>query len=392
MPQKTDSITSVEESTHRQRRWGCTCGCLTFLLALVLAILGFFYVALKPYPLNKPDRWLGSETIGFGVLRLSSADSGISDLFSFVATRLEERWSRELKENERTAFHSFITLVRQTSDWVFYPPVYLYLEQPSGTTAVRFAGIAQFRHFFGYLVGRSLINSLGLPARTESPSLLVYDLGGQEKQKAVVAVSHLRLMVANDNSLLQSMASAENTRSASTPSERFMTYYGELHADKPAPGEDLGLVLENKDNAIARELENVLKACGQSLAWERIQETMAKYNVAFEDVQGLRLSGDVISADRVKCVATFYVEQPPALKRFAEAAKLLEGLSTPSAQKSPAIFTKIETQAGRNYVSVTLELTGLRTLLGTWIQGGANATGASNLASTKTEESATTQP
>lgn len=395
MPQKTDSLTSVEESTHRQRRWGCTCGCLTFLVAILLGALGFFYLALKPYPLPKPDRWLRGETIGFGVLRMSSTDSGISDLFGFLSSRLEEKWGRELKDNDRRALHSLVTLARQSTDWVIYPPVYFYLEQQKSGAALRFAGVGQFRHFFGYLLGRSLIQTFGLPVQSESPSLVVYRLGPREKSDApLLGVSHFRLALTNDTALLEAVATtAEDSREASSPDERFMTYYGELHAEKPEPGEDFALVLINKDDALAHGLENFLKATQQIETWERIQETLAKHNVSFEDVQGLRLSIDIVSADRMKCVATFYVEQQAALKRMAEAAKLLEGLASSAPQKANRpVSTKIESRPGRNYVEVSIELVGLRTLIDTWLGDKPGATSAPEPSSTKTDEIITSHP
>lgn len=380
MTRNSEALTSVEENTHRQRRWGCTCGCLTFLVGLTLAALAFFYYALKPYPLVSADRWLNARTIGFGVLRLSSADAGMADVFSFVASRLEQRLSQELTENERRALRSAMAVARQSTDWIIYPPIYFTIERSPDTEKLACSGIAQFRHFFGYLLCRSTLQSLGLRPNSESPTKLTYVVGTKKETSSVsLVLAHRLLLATNAPQLIDELVAAPSVPRSGSPSEKFLTYYGELHAEKPEPGEDFGFVLVNENGAVAKATEGVLEALGQQQAWDRIRETLARHNVAFEDIQGARLSIDLVSADRMKCVASFSFDRSDALKRFSEAAKLLEGLSVPSQGQPQGPSVKIESRPGKNSQTIVVELTGLRSLLGTLVekpsaQGSAPAT------------------
>ena len=43
-----DDTFTTHEATKRKRRWGCTCGCLIFLLVLFFGAVGMMYYALRP--------------------------------------------------------------------------------------------------------------------------------------------------------------------------------------------------------------------------------------------------------------------------------------------------------------------------------------------------------
>lgn len=369
MPQKPESLTSVEETTHRQRRWGCTCGCLAFLVALVVGSLAIAYFALRPYPLVRADRWLTGNTVGFGLARLSSVDAGTSDLVNYFAKRIQEKLGRDLQPREQQALHSAITLARQSTDWIIYPSTYVYLQRPTNNeTKPHFAVVGQFRHFFGYLLFRMGIQSLGLTPESQTPTDLTFHFGGKEKENGVVLVlTHTRFVVSNDVATAESFSRSE--RAAGTPSERFMTYYGELNTDKPRPEEDFSFAVVNENNAVGAFLEHALMSWKQQQAWERIQDTLAKHNVTLADVQGVVVSLDIVSSDRSKCVVRFFVEQPAVLKRLSDASKVLEGLTVPGATSPSGLAVKIESRPARNYVEVSLDFSGLRNLISLWLEG-----------------------
>ncbi|MCX7624732.1 MAG: hypothetical protein N2Z21_00735 [Candidatus Sumerlaeaceae bacterium] len=383
MPQKPEPLTSVEETAHRQRRWGCTCGCLAFLVALIVGSLAIAYFALRPYPLVRPDRWLTSSTVGFGLCRFSSADSGTSDLINYFARRIQEKLGHDLQPRDQQALHSAITLARQSTDWIIYPSTFLYLERPRDQeTKPHFAVVAQFRHFFGYLLFRMAVQSLGLSPQSQTPTELVFRLGGNEKEAALILVlAHTKFVVSDDAATAESFSRPEKAKG--TPSERFMTYYGELNTDKAKAEEDLCFALVNENNAIGSFLEYLLATWKQQKTWQRIQDALAKHNVAFSDIQGVVVSLDIVSSDRLKCVAQFFVEQPTVLKRLGEAAKLLEGLTPPSAASTSGFAAKIETHLARNYVQVTVDCSGLRNIINLWMEGDT-ATSSTALTSVQT--------
>lgn len=378
MPHKSEQLTSVEETTHRQRRWGCTCGCLAFLVALIVGSLAIAYYALRPYPLVRPDRWLTSRTVGFGLARFSSADSGTSDLVNYFAKQIQEKLGRDLQPREQQALHSAITLARQSTDWIIYPTTYVFLERPADNeTKLRFAVVGQFRHFFGYLLFRMGVQSLGLRPESQTATELLFRFGGKERETATVLVlTHTRFVVSNNIATAESFSRSE--KSAGTPSERFMTYYGELNTDKPRAEEDFLFALVNENNAVGAFLEHILTSWKQQQAWERIQDTFAKHNVAFADIQGIVVSLDIVSSDRLKCVAKFFVEQPAVLKRLSDASKVLEGLTLPGTTSASGLAAKIETRPARNYVEVSLDFSGLRNLIGLWLDAGRGPTGTSS--------------
>jgi hypothetical protein len=69
------------------------------------------------------------------------------------------------------------------------------------------------------------------------------------------------------------------------------------------------------------------------------------------------------SSDHVVCTSTFYFERPDALQRFADAAKLLEGLGVTPQAKQAGIAIKIESRKGRDSVTITVDVTGLRRII-----------------------------
>jgi hypothetical protein len=392
MPHKPETLTTVEENTHRQRRWGCTCGCLTTLTALIFGTLAFFYFALKPHPLAKADRWLNSDTVGFGVLRFSSADPGVADFFTFLAGRLEQRWGQELKENERRALHSALLIARQSPDWMVYPPVYFYLERtPQSSVHQSAVVIAQFRHFFGYLLCRSTLVSLGLIPEQGAAGELIFRLGAREgaKRAPVLNVTQQFLVFSSTGQLPAMVEATTSPLYSSTPGDRFLTLYGELNTDRPEPGEDLGLVIANEGDTLASFLKNLFDALGQQRAWDQIQEMLAGQGVTFSEISGVRLSVDLVTADRMKCVATVYVYQAAALRKLSEVAKLLEGYSTP--QGSSGLSLRITARPGRNEVTVTLEMTGLRDVVSALISAAPSA-GKPAAPSTPTTNSGASRP
>jgi len=364
MASNKETLTSVEENTHRQRRWGCTCGCLSFLLALTLTTLAFTYFALKPYPLASPARWLRPQTRGFGVLRLSTADTGFADLFSFLANQVEEKVGKTLNENERRALRSAMLLARQSPDWIFYPPIYVYIENEEKSSELKFVLIGQFRHFFGYLLCRSFIQSLEIRPTQENAYLSLYRFGAKKDKETIdLALAPQNLLVSNSEALIKFVAGQEDKTSPMSPSERFMTYYGELHTDRPEPGEDLAFILTNENNIISSFFETLFASLQQKQVWERIRETLAKHSVDPADFLALKVSCDLKSSDHVVCTSTFYFERPDALQRFADAAKLLEGLGVTPQAKQAGIAIKIESRKGRDSVTITVDVTGLRRII-----------------------------
>jgi hypothetical protein len=394
MAQKSDSLTSVEESTHRQRRWGCTCGCLTFLVALVVGSLAIIYFALKPFPLQKADRWLCSETTGFGIARFSSADSGMSDLLNFLARRIQMRWEADLAPRDRQALHSILTLARQSTDWVIYPPVYVYLERPQGRSSTpRFAVVAQFRHFFGYLLYRMAMQTLGLTPVAETPYYVKYRLGASEgAESPVLVVSHVRSVLSNDATLAETVSRADAPRRSGTPSDRFMTYYGDLNTEQAKAGVDLTFTIVNENQALSRLLQDVLSMFQLQDVWETIQDTLTKHNMSLDDVQGAVVAVDVVSADRMTCALNLYADQAPVVRKLGEVGKLLEGLPAPSTRETSGVATHIRSQVGRNSVEFTLDISGMRNVIAAWIDRSGRDTKAPSSRPQPSNENAPSQP
>ncbi len=392
MARKDERLTSVEENTLHQRRWGCTCGCLAFIVAVIFGTLAVFYFALKPYPEIRPGRWIHAKTVGFGVLRLTTADAGLSDFFTFLSTELEQKWGQKLKDNERRALRSALVLARQSPDWMVRPSIYVFVEKDSPAQGEQSAVvITQFRHFFGYLLGRSLLLSLGLQPEAVSPTQLTFRFGKEEKSPGSWLVLTHQLLVWSSQEVRADVPDLTQSHSlGGAPSDTFMTYYGELNAEKPEPGEDLAFVLVNEGERLTRALGTTLETLGGREIRERVEQALAQHGVSLAEVNAVRLSADLTSADRVKARAWFYADQPATIKKLGDAAKILEGLSTPPGSKSVA-GVRVESRASRNSVALNVEAWGLRQVIQAMMDNLTKGNRRS-LPSGDAKEGGTTQP
>jgi len=225
MTSQEPTLSSVSENTLKQRRWGCTCGCVASLAALILGFLAFFYYALRPYPLLGAERWLQANTQALGVVRISSADAGMSELQQVWLKKVEEQLTRNLSENDAKAAHSAFVLARQMTDWVFYPPIYFY-EYAEGETRKDLT-VVQLRHFFGWLLMRSLLQRYGFIPIQLTADLIEYRLPGfEETTGPVVGLSSNLLVVGTDQEVVRAAARAPARRTLTkSPGEKFLSYY-----------------------------------------------------------------------------------------------------------------------------------------------------------------------
>ncbi|GIX45788.1 MAG: hypothetical protein KatS3mg130_2196 [Candidatus Sumerlaea sp.] len=362
MPPQEPTLSSVSENTLKQRRWGCTCGCLASLAALVLGGLAFFYYALRPYPLSGAERWLQANTQALGVVRISSTDAGMSDLQQVWLKKVEEQVTRNLSEKDAKAAHSAFVLARQMTDWAFYPQIYFY-EYGGGETRKNVT-VVQLRHFFGWLLMRSLLQRYGF-----TPIQLAGDLtelripGLEETTGPLVGLSSNLLVIGTDEETVRAAVRAPARRPMTdSPGEKFLSYFEDLRLSNPEAGEDAAFLFVNVDGRVRNLVERIEHWTAVAGLTQRFEQMLAAQRLTFEDILALRLSMDVMSSDRIQLTWFAYLPTPDQARRLADVLRMVSEQLSASAQGSK-LTVKAESRSAGPVCQFSMTISGLRTVL-----------------------------
>src|SRR5262245_23366918 len=117
----------THESTRKRRRWGCTCGCLFVLIILLMGgMLGTYFLIRQTRPAPR-FAFLNSQTSGYGVMRINSADPGVSDFVNFTAKRMEEIQTAGLTEGDASIMRGLIKTGRTFATSLIRPECPIYV-------------------------------------------------------------------------------------------------------------------------------------------------------------------------------------------------------------------------------------------------------------------------
>jgi hypothetical protein len=158
-----------------------------------------------------------------------------------------------------------------------------------------------------------------------------------------------------------------------------------LSLDQPPEGEDLAVVLINQQD----RFENMLNSWETSFRIPGlaagIQQALNAQNVSFADLEGIKISGDLISADKAKIEITHYFRNSVLANKAAAALKPVVTQIPAKREGSPFECT-VGMRSRGSAVIVELELVGLKSWLSEVFPAGAEAPQTSSEVTTSTAQ------
>lgn len=364
----------VHESTRKRRRWGCTCGCLALAVVLLFALVGLTAWLVRPVRPHAYPNWVDASIDGFGLLSLDKDDEGMNALTAFVLKRLGTRLERQVPPSERKAVAASASIARKTFDRFVHPEV-VFLLQSGATGEEEALAAVQLRNRLAVLLAGTTLNER-LPnassAATTDTALALYLLrqAANGRSPAYVALTHRTLLLSDSTEMISRAAERSVSPEAGEPSQELLPYMNALALDQPTPGRDLAFAAVTPPGRLMgwiAALEEVLHAEGLT---ENLESALKARKVSLDDVEGLTVSGDVTSADKVTFTITLYGSRMDTARRLAEALRLslnqimarVEG-----AAATGGLETRVDVKPLGTSVVASLNVSGLQKLIERWI-------------------------
>lgn len=360
---------SAHETTRKKRRWGCTCGCLVFILVLLLGFIGSIYYVLRSFPAVARDRWMKPSMDGFAVIRLNSDDPGISSMLNVNIQRFEKLEKPRLSEKDQKALSAMLAAMKQFIGGLMRPEIPLYFTYDRNTERENVLGVLQFRNMMSYLMVKTLMNAAvkAPPELRDSTQLYI---GKNEKgtSEIVVALSDRTFAYTNDPEMLERVLDEkQNSREGGQASAHLQEYMNYINFEQPPAGEDFAGVWINEPGrleTLLRRMESAAKNPGYT---DELLKAMKAQKLSMSDVLAVRVSGDIQSADRAKVELILHCRQD-ATKRLAE---VLKRAVAELPQEAGEVSLKMEVKSQGSMIIVTVEASGLKAWTGQLFRGGS---------------------
>lgn len=367
----------VHESTRKRRRWGCTCGCLVLFVLLFLAGIGLAVYLLRPVKAPSRPLWIGPETDAYGVLRLINDDKGMQALTNFLLKRTETRIKRQVPEQDRKSVAAAMTVARKSISQFIQSDLVAVLDYQAEPPQEDALAAVHFRNQFAVVLTSLFLNDrlVRLPdEQTTAGAPPIYAIVPDAQRaadapppspSAVATVAGRTLFLSDSPTLLAQVASRALSSELSTePPEDLQAYLDALALNQPPAGQDLAFAAVTPPGRIIgwlTMLENGLRVKGFV---ENLQDNLTKRKASLDDVQGITITGDVLSDNEVEFTASLYLKPvPDAPKRLSEALRLGLNQSLARIEEAEAgagITTRLEVKQLGTVVVVGLRLNGLR--------------------------------
>ncbi|MGI8907594.1 MAG: hypothetical protein ACR2IE_14010 [Candidatus Sumerlaeaceae bacterium] len=352
----------AHESTRKRRRWGCTCGCVAVLFLLVIVGTVMLYGILRPAPTYPKNAMFDSSVNGFGVIRIRSNDQGESELLKFLFKRAERAQLEGLSEGDAKLMSGFLKVLRQFITSLVQTDCPVYLAYNPDARQESLLTVVPLRNKLSFVLLRKFLTSHYAQPQDHKGDSDIYPLGKvtSETSTSVMAVSQSEFVYSDDLPMLnRSLDYRSDPARDVEPEEKLQERLEELTLDKPPAAEDIALMIINQPG----RLENLIKLTENAMQTPglgaKLQEALASNKMSYDDVQALKFSGDLVSADRAKVEITFYFRQADHSAKFAAGAKLILPQFAGKREGSP-FEIKQDVRTRGTPVVVSLDISGIR--------------------------------
>lgn len=357
----------AHESTRKRRRWGCTCGCLMLLVILLVGGSLFSYLALRPYPELRRYALIDQEVNGYGVVRYNPDDNGTKELTAMLFKQFQESERPHLDENEAKLLNTFIKNSQYfVNNFIHRETTVLfnYDEEVAEENVV--VAVPLKNRLAGVLPTSLLEKNLKLPPSTKVDGANVFELSGADGNTSgsLLALSGKNVMYSDSFSFLEkTLGYAGEANRAAEASPQLQTYIDELGLDQPVQGEDFALAFVNAPSRILNMILSFEEWVGATGIANNVSATLAANQLTFDNIAGVKITGDLVSSDRMKAELTFYTHQSEVASRLAAAFKqTLPGIV--EATKNTALTVKADSRTRGNSVLISIDISGIRT----WVE------------------------
>lgn len=353
------------ETTRKRRRWGCTCGCVFFVVVLLLATLVGTYYTFRQNPPVARDAMMDSSVNGFGVVRLNPRDPGTGELLRFIFRRVEQNQKVGLPESDAKVVAGFLKVLRQFITTLVHSecPVYLAYDPASRKEAM--VSVLPLKNQLSRILLHQFLTKQVSPPVEVRDQVEIYAVHSptEPTSETLVALAPTSLLYGNDAAMLERSLEyrAEPNRDGE-PSERLQQYLDELALDQPPEGEDGTIVLVSEEGRLTRLLESFEERLGVSGLVERLEGGLAAQRTSMADVLALKGTLDLLSVDKARGDITLYFRQSDVANRFASVIKQALGHVT-GERADGSIQLSAEVRTRGTALVIDWQLSGLKAWL-----------------------------
>lgn len=395
-----DKTFAVHESTRKRRRWGCACGCLVFVVGMLFGTVGlsvYMFQRNRPAPM---DRWMTPSTSAFVDVRLNTADPGMGELFGHTLTTLAEAAASTGQPapspEAAKARAARVAQFAKALAWLLQPDVFVYMQRNAQGDGEDVLAVAQLRYVASWVMARVMLNAMTGGVAERDGATEVFQLRGDDRQAvAHFALTRQALMLSNSGVLVREAGRVRRDPSADARgSEALQRYMDELSLLQPPDGEDVAALLANEFNRLGDFLDWLEDQVGAPGLKGRIVDSLGKTGIAPGDVQAVKVSTNVLTADRARIAVSFYCLQSDTARRLTEVLRAVVTqitLADTAEGEHNALSVKSDVKQQGSAAVLTLEMSGIRGWLRAML--GVRPSAASLEAATTTPPTdATTAP
>lgn len=347
------------------------------VLLLVFGAIGAIAWMARPIRLHPHQGWLDPSVDAFGLLSLDSYDEGMGQLTTFVMKRLGTQMKQRVPENEQKVVAATTAVARKSFSQFVHPEIAFLLSYGEEQQAESRIAIIQFRNRMAvllsdfYLSGR-LANAPVV--ETTDTAAVVYQIASEasrETSPRFLALSGRTLLLSNSVPMVVRAGEKARVRGpAEGASEQLQPYIEALALDQPAPGRDLAFAAATPPGRITGWLNALEESLAAEGLTKNLESALTAKKVSLDEIRGITLSGDVISADRITFTATLYGSRSDKAKLLADALRLslnqilarIEG-----AAATGGLNTTLDVKHLGTSVILGLQVSGVQKLIERWI-------------------------
>ena len=353
---------SAQETTRKRRRWGCTCGCLVFFIALILGGFGLLFYIFRANPELPKEQWMTSATDGFGIVRISSDDQGMTDLVAYLMRLFEARQKPNVSEQDRKAVTAAMTLFRQFTDNFVQRDLYVYFAFNPGTQREDVLVVGQFRYLASWLLLKMILTKTGIvPVQADKEVQLFPRPGAEHGPDPAFGVTRKFFVAGNDPDAIRAavVPSVSPEKQGKAP-DRLTDYLSDLSMETPEAGEDVAAVFLNTEGRPDAWLPWLDTQTGMSGTLERVRQILAERKLTTADIVAAKVSGDVVSADKIKLTFSFYCRKPDTAKKLLDVLKVAVLPQITKTAENAKITRRADAKLENNTAVLLVEISGIK--------------------------------
>ncbi|PKO19760.1 hypothetical protein CVU37_01835 [candidate division BRC1 bacterium HGW-BRC1-1] len=365
-----DNTFAVHENTRKRRRWGCTCGCLVFLIGIIFGSVGLSVYIFQRHRPAAMDRWLTPTVSGFMDLRLNPADAGMNALFTHSIQALARRAeSASTTGTVQTQPAANIAQFSRILGWLIHPDVFVFFQRGADGDREETLTVAQLRFVASWVLARVMLNAVQTSTSEREGDAEIFTIGpgeGPSASQVRIGLTKKAIFISNNISLVREAVNAKADPYADARgSEAFQRYTQEMNLQEPPDGEDASILLANEFNRLTDFFAWLEKNTHQPGLKDQIIGLLSKQGISPQDIQAVKISANMLTGDHAKASLSFYCLQSEKARKLTDVlrAVVTQVNASMAMEGDDGIKLKSDVKQEASAAVLMLDLTGLSGLL-----------------------------